>query len=294
MKKLLDNFLLEFKLKSTQSKHSLDAYQRDITQFIDFVESQGIKDLNEVNQLFIHQFLNDLQQENTLSAKSLNRKCSANRSFFDYLLQVDKVNHNPFKQIKHFKEPKSLPEFLTFDEIQQFLYSIDTSSHLGFRNRVMFELMYACGLRLSELLSLQIPDINFDESWLLIQGKGSKQRMVPFYEQIGLTLKEYIEQYRLSFDEDLTVFTNQRGKPLTSRGVQYVCHQIALKANMRSNVHPHMFRHSFATHLLDNGADLRLVQELLGHENLATTQIYTHVSLDRLKKVYQQSHPWAK
>lgn len=294
MKKHLDDFLIEFKLQSTQSDHSYDAYKRDISQFLNYLELAQI-DLSQVDKNVIYSFLSDLQQENKLSERSLNRKCSANRRFFDYLLQNKVVVYNPFKQIKHFKEPKTLPDFMTFEDVKQFLNSIDESTALGVRNRVLFELMYACGLRLSEILGLTISDVDFRERTLLIRGKGSKERLVPFYESIGSQLKNYIEQYRNSFDDNLQIiFTNQRGKPLTSRGVQYVCQQIALKANMRMHIHPHMFRHSFATHLLDNGADLRLVQDLLGHENLSTTQIYTHVSIDRLKRVYQESHPWAE
>lgn len=294
MKNLLNDFLIEFSLKTTQSDHSYDAYRRDISQLLDYLQDANIE-LKDVDKNTIYNFLESLQIETTLAASSLNRKCSANRSFFDYLVQTKKIESNPFKQIKHFKEPQTLPDFLTFDDISQFLNSIDESTKLGFRNRTLFELMYACGLRLSETIDLKIEDINFDERTLVILGKGSKERMVPFYEGISDQLLEYISNYRISFDDqERTVFTNQRGKPLTSRGIQHICEQIALKANMRMHVHPHMFRHSFATHLLDNGADLRLVQDLLGHENLSTTQIYTHVSIDRLKKVYLKSHPWAK
>lgn len=293
MKKLLDDFLIEFKLQTTQSEHSLDAYHRDISQFLSYIDNEAV-DFKQIDQNFIYTYLGELQKEHQLGERTLNRKCSANRRFFEYLLQLGLVNSNPFKQIKQFKEPKTLPNFMTFEDVSQFLYSIDTTTKLGFRNRVMFELMYACGLRLSELIELQISDINTDESTLLIRGKGSKERIVPFYTSIGEQLSEYIELHRINFDpKNEIIFTNQQGKPLTPRGVQYLCKEIALKANMRMHVHPHMFRHSFATHLLDNGADLRLVQDLLGHENLSTTQIYTHVSVDRLKRVYQESHPWA-
>lgn len=289
MKNLLDDFLVEFHLQNTQSDHSMKAYQRDISQFLQFVESEQLQDLNTIDEGFIYMFLSQIQQEAKLAEKSLNRKCSANRRFFDYLMTRNVVAHNPFKQIKHFKEPKSLPEFMTFEDVEQFLNSIDISETNGLRNRCLFELMYACGLRLSETIVLRQSDFNFDERTVLIKGKGSKERIVPFYVGIGDLLQEHI---RKSLHQDY-LFTNKDGKPLSSRGVQYICQQIALKANMRLHVHPHMFRHSFATHLLDNGADLLLVQELLGHENLSTTQIYTHVSIDRLKEVYQKSHPWA-
>lgn len=293
----LEQFLIEFSLSKAQSEHTLAAYQRDIAQFLNYCVDSNINDLGDVDQGVIFGYFSSLQQgETRLSEKTLNRKSSANRRFFDYALQQKLVPSNPFKQIKHFKEPKTLPDFMTFEDIQQFLDGIETTTFLGQRNRVMFELLYACGLRLSELINLKLEDINYSESYLRIIGKGSKERIIPFYDSIGLDLRDYIHNTRnmlLKTETHDVVFTNQNGKPLTSRGVQYLTQQIALKANMRFSVHPHMFRHSFATHLLDNGADLRLVQDLLGHENLSTTQIYTHVSVDRLKDVYKKSHPWA-
>ena len=293
----LENFLIEFELSTSQSEHSLDAYRRDISQFLHYCVDHNVNDLGDVDLGFIYNYLSFLQgNETQLSARTLNRKCSANRRFFDYAHQQQLVSMNPFKQVKHFKEPKNLPDFMTFEDIQQFLYSIELSTNLGKRNRVMFELLYACGLRLSELIQLELSQLNFDESTLRILGKGSKERVVPFYDSMSQDLRDYINHVRpalLKTQNHEVLFTNQNGKPLTARGVQYLTNQIALKADMRLKVHPHMFRHSFATHMLDNGADLRLVQDLLGHENLATTQIYTHVSVDRLKEVYQKSHPWA-
>lgn len=298
LKKHLDNFLIEFELSSTNSDHTLDAYRRDIQQFLDYCEEEQMLDLGDVDQGFIYAFLASLQSDEvTLSAKSLNRKCSACRRFFDYAQQQKLVLSNPFKQIKHFKEDRTLPDFMTFEDIQQFLDAIDLNTLLGQRNRVLFELFYACGLRLSELINLKIEDLDLTESVVRVIGKGSKERIVPFYDALGSELNVYLKQIRpqlLKNEKHQIVFINQNGKPLSARGVQYLTKQIGLKANLRMNVHPHMFRHSFATHLLDNGADLRLVQDLLGHENLSTTQIYTHVSVDRLKEVYQQSHPWAK
>lgn len=293
----LENFLIEFELSTSQSEHSLHAYRRDISQFLNYCVDHNVNDLGDVDLGFIYNYLSFLQgNETQLSARTLNRKCSANRRFFDYAHQQQLVSMNPFKQVKHFKEPKNLPDFMTFEDIQQFLYSIELSTNLGKRNRVMFELLYACGLRLSELIQLELSQLNFDESTLRILGKGSKERVVPFYDSMSQDLRDYINHVRpalLKTQNHEVLFTNQNGKPLTARGVQYLTNQIALKADMRLKVHPHMFRHSFATHMLDNGADLRLVQDLLGHENLATTQIYTHVSVDRLKEVYQKSHPWA-
>lgn len=294
MNQHLENYLIEFSLVNSDSKHSLNAYRRDIEQFLAYQENES----KEVDQAYIYEYISFLNQKETMLAPStINRKMSALRGYYDYLLQQKVVTNNPFNLIKQLKQSKTVPDFLTFDDVSRFLESIDESTPDGLRNRCLFELLYACGLRLSECLSLKISDIDFNQQIVTVMGKGAKERWIPFYDEIGHNLRKYIEQVRNIWQPDKNndiLFLNQRGQGLTSRGVQYLCQKIANKASMRMKVHPHMFRHSFATHLLDNGADLRLVQELLGHENLSTTQIYTHVSVDRLKKVYNQSHPWGQ
>lgn len=190
-----------------------------------------------------------------------------------------------------------LPDFLLFDEVERLFDAIDTQTPEGKRDRVMFELMYASGLRVAETASLMLNNIDLNQRMLRIKGKGSKERFVPFYPSVGTLLKEYLRKERLALLDGLKseyVFINNRHKPLSTRGIQYLLDKYAGLAGLNKTVHPHMLRHSFATHLLDNGADLRIVQELLGHAHLSTTQIYTHVTIDRLKSAYLSAHPRAK
>lgn len=216
---------------------------------------------------------------------------------FRYLNEFVGIQGNPFLYIKGPKPAKRIPEFLFYDEMELFLSGFDCEKKDGLRNRAMFELMYACGLRVSELVALQLQDIDFYDQVLHITGKGDKQRIVPFYDLAKDLVQRYLKEVRESWlqqEHHPFVFVNQRGAPLTSRGVQYLMQKHAEAMGLGMRIHPHMFRHSFATHLLDNGADLRVVQELLGHASLSTTQIYVHVSQERLKRSYEAAHPRAK
>lgn len=291
----LEAFLRDFYLSHSQSEHSIKAYQKDIQQFIDYCQMIEIDSLSAVNENVVFDFLSFLQKDIQLSAKSLNRKCSACRSFFSFINVHSDYKQNPFKEIKHFKEQKSLPNYLTPPQIDEFLRAIDLSKRQGVRDRLLFELMYATGMRLSECLGITLSAIDLNEGVISVIGKGNKERLVFFYPQLMPLFKEYLEEVRPQWNlyDSPVLFLNQKGKPLTARGVQYLCEQISLRTSLPMRVHPHMFRHSFATYLLDQGADLRLTQELLGHKNLSTTQIYTHVSLTKLKQVYLTHHPLA-
>ena len=232
-----------------------------------------------------------------LKNSSIARKLSSLRSMFRYFNQYTDIINNPFIYVKMPKQAKKIPEFLFYNEVVTLLDSFDTSKKEEVRNRLLIEIMYGCGLRVSEVCSLQINDIDFAQGYIRICGKGDKERIVPFYNALGLNLKNYIQNIRPFWVKDLHsnyVFVNQRGTPLTSRGVQYIVNKAVVNAGLNIHVHPHMLRHSFATHLLDNGADLRVVQELLGHSSLSTTQIYVHVTQERLKSVYEKAHPRAK
>ena len=295
MNELLEAFLVEFNLANTQSIHSLDAYRRDIQQFIDYLDDKELG-LDGITQTQVYDYLASLQSNDVqLSSASLNRKCSACRSFYTFLNLNYGFSSNPFKKIKHFKEPQKLPNYLTFEEVSRFLTVIDTTTLLGKRNRVMLEFLYASGLRVSELVDLKIQDIDCNENQVRIFGKGKRERIGLFYDSFSLRLQDYINNIRsqLILDDNDSLFVNQKGKKLSTRAIQYLCEETGYKAGLNQRVHPHMLRHSFATHLLDNGADLRFVQELLGHKNLSTTQIYTHVSSDRLRQVYKKFHPWS-
>lgn len=301
MKELKERFLTYIDQLNTGSYHTKDAYERDVDDFILFLTAEGIDGFDEVDRIVVMNYIADLRQRSGVNGQMKNttiaRKLSSLRSFFRYLNEYIGIQGNPFLYIKGPKTSRRIPEFLFYDEMELFLNSFDTNDPVDLRNRAMFELMYACGLRVSELVSLTIDDLDRTDQVLHITGKGDKQRVVPFYDLAGELVMRYLEAVRpkwIGNERHNVLFVNQRGKGLTSRGVQYLMQKQADSLAMAIHIHPHMFRHSFATHLLDNGADLRIVQELLGHSSLSTTQIYVHVSQERLKHVYEAAHPRAK
>lgn len=284
---LVIDFMRHIAITNTSSEHTTVAYERDIRQFLDFIEGQAV---HEVDRLMAYDYLNMLYDSN-LSSSSVARKISTLRSFYKFLQINYGLTDNPFQQIKIKRQGRHLPLFLMYDEIETLLLSCDESV-LGVRNQVMIELMYACGLRVSEVVDLQIRDLDLTERSLRVIGKGNKERQLFFYESLVPKLWSYLNLYRPQFpnvSDTEAVFLNQRGKPLTPRGIQHILEHQGKTAGLRMKLHPHMLRHSFATHLLDNGASLRVVQTLLGHESLSTTQIYTHVSMQKIKEVYDDA-----
>lgn len=298
--KYVDKFLQYLTQSNTGSQHTFDAYQRDIEEFCSFMKREGMDDFNDVDRIIVNAYIISLRNRSTregiLKNATIARKLSSLRSLYRYLNQYTDISNNPFLYVKTPKQAKRIPEFLFYHEIEVLLDSFDLSSEEGVRNHLLFETMYACGLRVSEICNLKIEDINFTDDYVEIKGKGDKERIVPFYEDLHQQIDEYLHRVRPTLVSDLKntyVFVNLRGKQLSARGVQYILDKAVLNCNLSTKVHPHMFRHSFATHLLDNGADLRVVQELLGHASLSTTQVYTHVSKQRLKSVYENAHPRA-
>lgn len=285
--KYIEDFITDLSVSNTGSKHTKEAYKRDINQFVDFLDGD---DLLDIKIEHAYEYLNKLYDMELMSA-TIARKISALRSFMSFLQLNYGAKNNPFNQVKVKNNDKKLPKFLMYAEIEKLLLSCDDSL-LGKRNRLMIELMYACGLRLSELVNISIRDIRLNDRVISIEGKGNKERLVFFYESLVSLLEEYIDVIRPQLVKDKShsfLFVNNNGSQITPRGVQYVLKQQSKKSELRQNVHPHMLRHSFATHLLDNGANLRVVQSLLGHESLSTTQIYTHVSREKLKKIYDDT-----
>lgn len=300
MNRYLEDFLRYEATMNTGSEHTQDAYRRDIGNFLQFLEASGIQELGDVDRIVIMNYVNALQDPEAggkpLGSSTIARKLSAVRSFYRYLNEYADISTNPFLYFKAPKVSRSIPEFLFYEEMKILLSSFDLHDPAQLRDRAMFELMYACGLRVSELTALTIEDIDLSDGILHIKGKGDKMRIVPFYPLAKKLLVRYLNEVRVKWignQDHRVVFINQRGKAITSRGVQYRLDIALHNSGLHMRVHPHMFRHSFATHLLDNGADLRLVQELLGHASLSTTQIYTHVSKERLKNIYDQAHPRA-
>jgi integrase/recombinase XerC len=293
------DFLTHVDLANTHSIHTRNAYQRDLVAFQHYLIDLGITHFQAVDKKTILRYIEVLnrQQAGGLKNSTLSRKISSLRSFYRYLMSQGRVERNPVTGILLPSKEKHLPDFLLFEEVNRLLESFDLSNPIQLRNRALFELMYASGLRVSEAVNLSHSAINLPERTLRFIGKGSKERMVPFYSEAAEILKRYLEESRpvlLCGKAHDRVFINQKGEPLTPRGIEYLLDQCSKKAGLSRSIHPHMLRHSFATHLLDNGADLRLVQELLGHSSISTTQIYTHVTLDRLRETYLKAHPRAQ
>lgn len=293
------DFLTHVDLVNTHSIHTRKAYQRDLVAFQHYLIEMGIANFESVDKKTILRYIEVLnrQQPGGLKSTTLSRKISSLRSFYRYLMTQNRIEKNPVTGILLPSKEKHLPDFLLFEEVNRLFESFDLSDPIQLRNRALFELMYASGLRVSEAVNLTRSAINLTERTLRFIGKGSKERMVPFYTEASEILKRYLDESRpvlMCGKAHDRVFINQKGEPLTPRGIEYLLDQCSKKAGLSRSIHPHMLRHSFATHLLDNGADLRLVQELLGHSSISTTQIYTHVTLDRLRETYLKAHPRAK
>ena len=297
---VLDRFLHHIQISRTGSKDTQDAYRRDVERFLGYLEDEKIKSFEKVDKAVISDYVMRLRSgdfgKQPLSNASYARNLSSLRSFFRYLNKYEGVENNPVRQFKGSVPRRKLPDFLTFDQMETLLKSFDLSKPADIRDRCIIEVMYACGLRVSECASLQVSKIHLSERYLSVIGKESKERMVPFYGRCAKLIELYLKEARPQFKQEATdiLFLNQKGKPLSTRSIQDICAKRGELAGLSVHVHPHMIRHSFATHLLDNGADLRVVQELLGHENLSTTQIYTHVTSDRLRAAVDKAHPHAK
>lgn len=298
MKTILDNYAQQYldylQYQRRYADKTIESYKRQIEHFKLFLIEESITDYNDVNYAMLRGYLTKLYEQN-LSKATINHKLSALRSFYNYLLKEELIDDNPFLLVESQKTAKRNPEFLFPEEILDLLDNIETKDDLGIRNKAMLELMYASGLRCSEVINLQIANIDLNQMILLIHGKGNKDRYVPFHEYARDWLIKYLEESRnnlmIKTEGHNFVFVNKFGNPLTNRGVENIVDRIAYLYDPTKKIHPHMFRHSFATHLLNAGADIRTVQELLGHENLSTTQIYTHISKDHLKEVYLKTHP---
>lgn len=298
MNELVEQYLKSLEIQKQYSQHTLLAYRYDIEEFTHYLQSESLKGYDDVDYQFLRFYLGKLYDAN-FEASTIARKLSSLRSFYDDLLKKKVVKDNPFHLIHAPKQSKKNPDFLFYEEIDALLDKIDTSTNLGLRNRAILEIMYASGLRASEVVRLRLKDIDETQMLLKIMGKGKKERYVPFHELASYYLKRYILEARSDLmvnakEKHDIVFVNKNGNPLTTRGLRDIIDRVALETGIGKHLHPHTIRHTFATHLLDSGAEIRFVQEMLGHENLSTTQIYTHVSKEKLKKTYIESHPLAK
>ncbi|AZZ59958.1 tyrosine recombinase XerC [Oenococcus sp. UCMA 16435] len=278
---------------------TIKAYHEDIGEFVDFFsENGGLKDFSAIDRFDVRIYLNDLY-ERQLAKTSIARKISSLRSFYHFLIENNLAPKNPFVNVEFRSNDRKLPEFLYPAEVLEYLKAAaDSKNDQHLRNSALIELLYATGMRIFEITNLTFSQIDFNNQIVDITGKGKKQRIIPFGKPALTSLKKYLpwrEKVMQKFlEKHPYVFINTRGKQLTETGAEYILKQVSKRSKLTANVHPHMLRHSFATHLLNNGADIRTVQELLGHASLSTTQIYTHITTENLQENYKKFFDRAK
>lgn len=276
----VDKFLFFLKSELNYSELTIKSYQLDLTDFFGYIESKKINYLTITNH-DVRGYLKYLDSCN-LKNSTISRRISTLRTFYNYLVDENIVENNVFHNVKNPKLEKKLPNYLNYNEMEELLESIDISTTEGLEKRLLIEMFYSTGCRVSEMINVKINDIDFTNKTIRIMGKGSKERIVYF----GDYASKYLDNYLSKVKCDKYLFTNKKGEKLTVNEVEQIVKDIMKHISIKTHVTPHTLRHTFATHLLNNGADIKTVQELLGHANLSTTGIYTHVSSDRLKDIY--------
>jgi integrase/recombinase XerD len=294
MKAFIKEYLALLKLERSLSDNTVNSYANDLRSFSQFIEDAGVKDPSEISSRNISGFFG-LLSDLGLSVRSAARYYSSLKGFFNYLIRNEYIKKNPIERVPPPKLEKNLPGVLDFSDIEKILASPDVSTKLGLRDKALLEVLYACGTRVSELINLKKSDLFFNDELIRVFGKGSKERLVP----IGSSAMEWTNKYltgsrplleKKSVSHNF-VFLNIRGNKLSRMGIWKIVSAHTKASGIEKEVHPHTFRHSFATHLLEGGADLRAVQEMLGHSDISTTQIYTHIDKDYIKQVHRDFHP---
>ena len=287
----LEDYLNYLEYQKNYSKHTIESYKQDIVEYLEYLDEKHLK-LLKVKYDEIRAYLKYLSDKKDINS-TISRKISSLRSFYKYLQNNNKIENNPFSLINLPKKEKKLPRFFYYNELEELFNTPKLNTPLGQRDRLILEMLYATGVRVSELVNIKISDIS--DRTIKILGKGNKERIVRFGEYCEEILKMYLNDghYKLNSSSEY-LFLNNSGGQLTDRGVRYLLDKIISKTTIEKKISPHMIRHSFATHLLNEGCDILTVQELLGHESLTATSIYTHVTNDRLKDVYFKTHPRAK
>ncbi len=288
----LDGFVAYLRHEKNASPHTVASYRRDLLQLDRYLEEKKVK-LREIDNIVLRGFLAVLYERGEKKS-TIGRKLAAIRSFFQFCVRKGWMDDNPAKVVATPRQDKPVPSFLSEEEMQEFLDLPQTSKPLDVRDKAMLELLYATGIRVSELVGIELEDVKFSERLIRVRGKGKKERLVPFGRVAEESLYSYL-RVRASIHkgqvDDTPLFLNYRGKKLSSRSVERAVDKYIRRSALRRKISPHSLRHSFASHLLSRGADLRVIQELLGHESLATTQKYTHLDLKHLLEVYRKSHP---
>lgn len=292
--KYLSEFLKYIDLEKNYSNYTLINYKDDLSFYLDFLNKENI-DVLDSDYKVIRNYLSYMYNKK-YSSKTISRHISSLRSFYKYMLKENYIVKNPMTLISNPKQESKLPHFLYYNELETILNIPDKSTPLGQRDSVILELLYSTGIRVSELVNVKLKDINLSTRKIRILGKGNKERIVLYGEYLKNLLDIYLNDGRekLVKNNQEYLVLNKNGSGLTTRGVRVIIDNILKKGEIDFHISPHVLRHTFATHMLDSGADLKSVQELLGHENLSTTQIYTHISNERLRKVYLSTHPRAK
>jgi len=287
MRELLEKFLTYLRNKN-MSEHTLRSYKVDITEFFDYIsEKFGKLPINKISRLHVDDFIGSLFRYG-YSRSSIQRKVISLRTFFKYLLREEIVQHNPLSSIKTPKKEKKLPEFLTKEEV----FTILDKLNLKPRDRAIIELLYSTGIRASELIGLDLASVDLTNGYVRVLGKGRKERIVPLTEKAKKSIREYLG-VRKALSNEQALFTNKFGKRLSQRSLQKIVHKCIAQVTELTRMSPHVIRHSFATHLLEAGCDLRSIKEFLGHSSITTTEVYTHLTRERIKEIYKIAHPRA-
>lgn len=289
--KSLKNYLTYLKYNKNYSENTINGYKNDILEYLEYLKKECL-DYCDITYQDIR-FLLDYYNEKRFSSRSIRRKISSLKGFYKYLVRENVVRENPFNYLTLPKKEVRLPKFLNFNEMIEIFDTIDINNTLGLRNRLVMELLYATGIRVSELVNIKKNDINLVNKTIVINGKGNKMRIVFFND----VCKKYLERYLkkiVEISKTDYLIINKDGLGITARGIRLIIDKVINNTSIIKNISPHVIRHTFATHLLDNGCDLLTVQELLGHSSISTTGIYTHVSLEHIRNVYYQTHPRSK
>ena len=293
--KEVNDYLDYLQYEKNYSKYTILNYKDDIEEFIDYIESEGLEFKNIVYSdiRFYLMYLKDNKHDDN---SSIDRKLSSLRGFYKYLANNNIVQTNVFSLVNGVKKAKKLPRFFEYNELEEVFNACNLDNALGQRDRLILEMLYATGVRVGELVNVKIEDIDESSRTILILGKGNKERYVTYGDYCSEILDLYLKEgyAKLNINNSPYLFLNSKGGRISDRGIRYILDQIIKKTSIKKNISPHMIRHSFATHLLNAGADLLSVQKLLGHESIKATQIYTHVTTDRLKEVYFKNFPRAK
>ena len=293
MEEIQKKFLNMLKVERNFSDHTLKAYHDDLAQFNQFLE-QELLNLRTFEYKDARNYLSYLYSNN-LKRTTVSRKISTLRTFYEFWMTQDTSVNNPFIQLVHPKKEQYLPQFFYEEEMEALFNTVSNDAKKGLRDRVVIELLYATGIRVSELVNIKVMDLDMNLPGVKVLGKGNKERFVPFGEFCRQSIEQYLEKFKpLKGKSHPYLIVNMKGDPITERGIRYLLNDVVKRTAGVTEIHPHKLRHTFATHLLNQGADLRTVQSLLGHVNLSTTGNYTHVSNQQLRKVYLNAHPRAK